>query len=422
MSLYPPNDRSAACAGVKPVAQAADSQDFSVRKSTVLMVIVFSALILIGLFPLSPHADEPTRSPVPAAAAPASLLANQYASVDTIDIQRSTTYDRVARFTGRVEAAQTIQMAFELGGTVQFVMVKEGDQVVEGDVLAQLETRSLKADMREQLALRKSNEAVLKRNEIDLARESQLERRGFTADQAVANARLSLTQARASLEQADARILALDIALQKANLKAPFGGVVGQRLIDAGAIVQQGEPIFTLFDNATMTVRVGLPPHLANTLTMDQDYSFSFGDSTFTGQYKGTRPDLSQITRTLEARFEVSEAPAYLAYGQLVTLNLKQAVNEPGYWVPLSALTEAERGLWSVLAVHDVTGANKGGLQTQGSAQAVQQVSRQHVDIIHSDGAMAYVRGNMAESVRVVARGGHRLVPGQRVQIVSASQ
>lgn len=416
MSLSLPTERIAGRNTVQPGRQVDDSPALT-AKNALFMAVVFTGLILIGLFPLSPHADDQSNSPAPTA-----LLSTEYASIEVTDIQRSDHYDRVVHFTGRVEAAQTIQMAFELGGTVQFVMVEEGDQVAEGDVLAQLETRSLKADLREQLALRKSNEAVLKRNKIDLARENQLESRGFTADQAVANARLSLEQANAALEQADARILALDIALQKANLKAPFSGVVGQRLIDAGAIVQQGEPIFTLFDNATLTVRVGLPPDLANSLTIDHRYAFSFGDSRFTGRYKGTRPDMSQVTRTLEARFEVEEAPSHLAYGQLVTLNLTQAVNEPGYWVPLSALTEGERGLWSVLAVHDVMGADKALMQAQSDERTIQQVSRQHVDIIHSDGAEAFVRGTMAESVRIVARGGHRLVPGQRVQINTATR
>jgi multidrug efflux pump subunit AcrA (membrane-fusion protein) len=82
---------------------------------------------------------------------------------------------------------------------------------------------------------------------------------------------------------------------------------------------------------------------------------------------------------------------------------------DAGFWLPVEALTRGDRGLWSVLAVN--TGEEAGS--------AV--VERRDVELLHSDGDRVYVRGTLSADETVVARGTHRLVHGQRVEVTNSN-
>ena len=77
---------------------------------------------------------------------------------------------------------------------------------------------------------------------------------------------------------------------------------------------------------------------------------------------------------------------------------INEAVDAPGFWLPLSALTEADRGLWGVYVVN-----------------AEQIVERRLIEIVHSEADRVFVRGTLATDDRVVATGVQRIVPGQVV-------
>ncbi|MEM7674131.1 MAG: efflux RND transporter periplasmic adaptor subunit, partial [Verrucomicrobiota bacterium] len=64
-------------------------------------------------------------------------------------------------------------------------------------------------------------------------------------------------------------------------------------------------------------------------------------------------------------------------------------------WVPMSALTENIRGLWSLYSINENS-----------------ITERKVVDLIHIEDRRAFVRGNFANGETIVADGVHRLVPG----------
>ena len=343
------------------------------------------------------------------------------ASVETVRVQRSPGYSVEESYSGRVEAARTVDLAFEQGGTLQFVMAEEGSRVAVGETLAQLETRSLKAELRQQLASREAFSASLDLSRDSLDRLAELDRRGFAADQSLVNARSDVVRASAALDEVNAGIVALEIAIAKADLKAPFDGVVGRRALDAGDQAGAGQPVLTLFDDSSATVRVGLPPTRLATLAVGETYAVVDGDAAYAARYVGARPDLGTATRTVEARFEIEDAPAVPPYGQLVELRLTRTVAEPGYWLPMGALSEGERGLWSVLLIEEGEAASDPERPPVAGADGEGRIARRHVELLHADGDRAYVRADLPEGARVVARGGHRVVDGQRVRIARAA-
>lgn len=312
-------------------------------------------------------------------------------------------YDTMRRFSGRIEAVRRTAVSAETAGRVTRILVREGQVVKRGDVIAQLDTRSVQAQRAELFARRRTMEKDRDLAQLNASRQQMLRDKGFTSDQAWDAARIQLEAAESALRQLDASIRTLNVALTKAVVRAPFGGTVGARLVDEGTTLAAGTPIVQLFDGQSTQVRVGVPPSLAAKLTEEQAYQLETDRGLIEARLVKVRPDLNEATRTVAVVFEVASADLP-RYGQLVQLLIPMRHPVAGYWLPLSALKSGQRGLWEVLVIN------------RQPDRAV--VERESVEVIHSDGRNAYVRGTLPDGATYIQDGVHRVTVGQVVQTV----
>ena len=314
-------------------------------------------------------------------------------------------YAVTRRFVGQIEAAQEVSFGFELGGRVTEVLVDEGDRVQAGAILAWLDTSAL---IPERMALEAelaglAADAELAR--LTLARNDALLERGFRSVAAQDEARLALARAEAGMAALRAQIAGVDVRLQKSVLVAPFAARVGTRQADPGQTVAAGQPVFVLYDDGPVRMRVGVPADLADALRPGLPLRVAIGDTVVEGVVRSIRPDLDPATRS---RSVVAELPREVVpvLGVTAGLLVTQEIAEPGFWAPLSALREGARGSWSVLAV-------------EGTAQGdVVRVAA--VEVIHADGDRVFLRGALPPGARIVAEAPDRVSPGQAVQPVLA--
>ena len=75
-----------------------------------------------------------------------------------------------------------------------------------------------------------------------------------------------------------------------------------------------------------------------------------------------------------------------------------------GAWVPVTALRDGVRGLWTVLVAVP--------------SDAGSVVAEEAVEILYADETRALVRGTFADGARLIESGAHRVTPGQAVQII----
>ncbi len=321
-------------------------------------------------------------------------------AVATVSVVIEDGYEATSRYVGRLEPARQTALAFERDGLVLAVDKEEGDRVAAGESVAQLDTARLKA-RRQQLEARR-RELMARRDLARLTRDRQstLRTRGWSAEQRLDEARASLAQLVAAIEQVTAQIAALDIDIAKSRLIAPFDGIVAARQIDEGAVVAAGTPLLTLMGTRRRQVRVGLPPEVAADLDGQRSYLFESPQGSVRGQLVARRPDLQTGTRTVTALFNLNEG-ADIPFGEIVTLTIKQQVKSRGAWLPLAALKEGRRGLWTVLTVNDDNGERR--------------VAREAVEILHIDGRRVFVRGTFKPGASIISVGTNRVVTGQRV-------
>lgn len=326
--------------------------------------------------------------------------------VATMRLRLESGYDIEDRFLGRLEPARRAALAFERGGLVTEVLVDEGAVVAAGDPLARLDTAELQAERTRLVAQQAQVAAALDLARRTLERQEALGDRGHASTQRLDEAQLSAAVEAARAAEIGAAIARLDVDTAKSVLTAPFAGTIGARSADPGAVVAAGAPVVELHETEAPIARVGIAPAAAGDLVPGARAMLTIDGAAVAARLVAIRPDLDPATRTVTALFEPLR-PTRAAFGATVELRLPRRIEEPGYWVPLAALVEGRRGLWSVLVAASTTGEDA-------------RIVREAVEVLHVADERAFVRGTLFPGAALVAGGAHRVAPGQRVLLANA--
>jgi len=323
-------------------------------------------------------------------------------AVTTLPVRMQDQYVTRTRYVGRLEPARQTSLAFELAGLVVSISVDEGAKVRAGDVIAQLDTARLKADRKRLEARKRELKAERTLAQLTLSRQSNLRRKGFSPQQSEDEATAGVARITATIDQVTAQMDLVDIDIGKSVLTAPFDGVIGTRNIDDGSVITAGTPVVSLLETAKPQARIGLPTDVARSLDPDGHYQITTDAGPVTARMSSMRPDLQTATQTVPVLFDLNSTNG-AAFQQIVTLNVETPVRERGSWLPLAALKEGHKGLWSVLVVAAQDGQAK--------------VRTEAVEVLHVEGEQAYVRGTLKADQQVVSKGGHKVVSGQLVAL-----
>lgn len=339
-------------------------------------------------------ADAPTPPPTPPLA------------VQTIQLERQEGYDAVERYAGRLEAARQTVLAFERAGRVAEVRVEEGDRVAADALIARLDVARLEAERARLDAEKTRLEAQLLLAQRTVERQRRLANRQFASEQALDEAVANEAGLAASIASIDAQRAALEVDIDDALLTAPFDGLIASRSVDPGAFTGPGAPVAEILEVGRPQARIGLSPEQAERLREGDVYPIEINGRMAEGRLVALRPDIAPTTRTVPALFDVTMTGGARppAFGEVARIGLTRRIEEPGAWVPLSALQEGLRGLWTVY-VAVPAGEDEGW-----------RIGQEAVEIIHIADGRAYVRTALPDGARIVAAGVNRITRGQRVQ------
>lgn len=150
-------------------------------------------------------------------------------------------------YPGTIRAWQTAEMGFEVPGRVTEFLVRESDKVEKGQVLARLDARDYRAEL-------KVAAANLEKSKADLTRSLTVQKRapGSMSQQEIeVNERaVKVTEAEWEIKQK---------AVDDTELRAPFAGVMARKLVEDFANVKEKEPVLILQDNSTLEIDVAIP-------------------------------------------------------------------------------------------------------------------------------------------------------------------
>ncbi|MGD2075337.1 MAG: efflux RND transporter periplasmic adaptor subunit [Gammaproteobacteria bacterium] len=250
---------------------------------------------------------------------------------------------------GRIEAIE-VNVATKLAGRLEAVLVDEGDMVDVGQVVARMDTRTLKAQLRaaqakvEQaqrerdyaLAIVRQRKSECALAEKQLARSRAMRRRDpgsisqeqidhdvtalETARAACAAAEAQLANVDASIEAAVAEVERIQADIEDSILKAPLGGRVLYRLAEPGEVLPAGGRVLTLLDLTDVYMTLFLPTDEAGRVSLGAEariifdaaphlvipasVSFVAPEAQFTPKEVETRSEREKLMFRIKARID----------------------------------------------------------------------------------------------------------------------
>ena len=301
---------------------------------------------------------------------------------------------------GTIYSRNEVQVTAGVAG--QLVMVAEPGTVVRaGDPVASLDKSPL-------LLQRAEQEVLLERAEINVRQlDSQLRRqRELGNSSLVSEFELEQTEANRDLAISDARLTKVrirqtDDQIRRADVRAPFTGVVTSRLHRAGEDVTRGEVLARMTDVDNMEVRAFVPlKHLPRTVVGDSIEVFA-ADARIAGRIRSLVPTGDVRSQTFEARIDLpQEANGSWTVGQLVSVGIPIRSGEQSLAISRDALVLRQDGSY----VFRIDDDNK--------------AERIKVDIGDSSGDLIAVNGSLARGDRVAVRGAENLREGAEVRVM----
>lgn len=285
---------------------------------------------------------------------------------------------RFIRATGTLTAQENAEVAAEIAGRVVATPVERGTPVRANDELvrisaaevevqaaeadanvAQIEARlghidgaALDLDRVPEVAAAKATQDLARadfsrsqmlfekqlvaRSEFDL-RQAQVE----TTKRQYETARNAALQQREALAAAKARAALARKALADTVVRAPFDGVVGERLVSVGDYVTRGTKVASVLHINPLRVQLTVPAQYIGSVAAGRPVSFTIDawpGRTFTGEVRYVSPDVRADSRALVVEAVVPNPAAALKPGLFATALIEEAAQTPGVLVPASAL------------------------------------------------------------------------------------
>jgi RND family efflux transporter MFP subunit len=300
---------------------------------------------------------------------------------------------------GTVVSRNDARLSPEVEGRLTMV-ADVGTAVSKGDPVATVEDTVLRLQNAELKALVTRAEARLRFLEGEEKRFARLAESELAAETQLDQTRSDRDVARGDLEVAIARLEQNEDQLARTVLRAPFDGVVVERLKTPGERAMEGDNVVRLVDQETLEVVARAPLEYFSYVRSGQRIDLRGGELNTIGVVRTVVAVGDENTHQFELRLDLEGSP--FPVGQTLRVSIPTSATREALTVPRDALVLRPEGQ-SVFVI-------------DGNNQA-KQVS---VAVGIGQGEDIEVTGDVAPGDRVVIRGNERLQPGQAVDILDS--
>jgi RND family efflux transporter MFP subunit len=297
---------------------------------------------------------------------------------------------RFIRATGTLMAEEQADVAAETAGRVVSAAIERGTPVSQGSELVRLSSTETDAQLKEaeanaaQIEARlgfttggafdvnavpevQNAKATVELTQSELARikslldqrvvsQSEYDQRRTQAEaarQQYEAAKNGAAQQYQMLQAARARVTLARKAVADTVVRAPFNGLVAQRLVAAGDYVTKGMKIAVIVRVNPLRVQLTVPEQFISAIAVGQPVAFevdAYAGRQFEGTIKYVSPGLQADQRALTIEALVPNGSGVLKPGLFATARIEQPVKTPGVLVPATAV-QASAGTSRVFVV-----------------------------------------------------------------------
>ena len=306
-------------------------------RHTLLLTLATLALAACG----QPEAPAATAASAPATAAPRQLSAADVLTTKVAPVAR------LLPFTATLNALHSAEVAAQAEGTVQQVLVREGEQVTRGQLLARIDSEALQQQLNEQQAQLANDEARLKLARLKLDKQRELLQQGFISKLAFDETDSDYQVRAGELAARRSQLARARKSLSESEVRAPMAGTVYARLTQPGEQASRNQKLFAIADLAVLEGVASVPARLVGQLKPGQQARFSVEgvDGEFQAVLARINPVANAATRTFNVYLRVESRDGRLRAGQFAKGGVVLAEVNDAIRLPLAA-------------VHDVDGAS----------------------------------------------------------------
>ncbi|WP_455913896.1 efflux RND transporter periplasmic adaptor subunit [Pseudomonas syringae] len=367
------------------------------KNNVVMLATLLVVLVVIGVWAVTRPAAKKVSAPV---AVP----------VRVINVMQ----EDVPRYVigiGTVLSLQSVVIRPQVDGILTRVLVKEGQQVKAGDLLATIDDRSIRAALDQAKALLTQSQAQLNVANVDLKRYKLLTVDNSISKQQYDQQQALVDQLKATALGNQASINASQVQLSYTQIRSPVTGRVGIRNVDEGNFLRVSDAtgLFSVTQIDPVSVEFSLPQQMlptlhdliaSNTPAPVNAYLGEGATGTLLGQGKLLLIDnqVAASTGTIRAKAIFDNADEKLWPGQLVTVRIQTAIDRNALKVPPQVV---QRGI-DQHYVYRVKGD---------TAEVVP------VKVLYQDSDLMLISGVEANDV-LVSDGQSRLKNGSHIEVV----
>jgi RND family efflux transporter MFP subunit len=237
---------------------------------------------------------------------------------------------------GTGDAIRSVAVTPQATGTIREILIKSGDRVKQGQVLAKLD----------------SEEQVIAQGQAQVALNSALEKSNLYHNIKSSVSRMDVFDSEIAEQNARLQLQAADLNLARRNIVAPIDGIVGIVPVNIGDNVTTTTPIVTLDDRSEILVDFWVPERFANTVSVGQAVeatSVARPGKIFSGELEAVDNRIDSASRTLRLRGRIDNSSDELRAGMSFAVSMKFAGDKYPAVNPLSVQWDSQGSfVWRV--------------------------------------------------------------------------
>ena len=272
---------------------------------------------------------------------PLELVAEEVTRLVPRDLQEQI------RLSGALQAVEQTLVRAEVAARIEEVLVREGQGVAAGDVLARLDVRDLKARLDE----RKANLEVARANLTYLAKQREqkriLKQQDFVAQSALDQAESAYNAQVATIAALRAQVEVATKAMQDAVIRAPIAGIIAERPVNPGESVAVNAKLFAIVDLSRMELAAMVPAGDVARLRTGQAAVIrveGFDDRSFTGMVSRIAPTAQSGSRAIPVFLALDNGDGTLRGGMFAIAAVTVASAAQALAISPTALRRDDQG------------------------------------------------------------------------------
>lgn len=243
--------------------------------------------------------------------------------------------------TAPIEAFAEADVVAKVDGEVRTLLVEEGDEVSNQQVLARLDGDRLRLELNE-------SKARLDKMQRDFARNQELQERGLISEGDFERLQYDLEALQASYNLAS-------LELDYTQIRAPIDGVISERYIKLGNTIKTSDPLFRVTSLNPLVAYLHVPEREFRQLAAGQDVQIdidALGGKPVFAKVSRVSPIVDPETGTFKLTIEMPNADRAIKPGMFGRMNIVYDKHENVLQIPRSAITE-RAGTSYVFVVED---------------------------------------------------------------------